>query len=52
MRSRSPKAARAAPIRGRAIPDLDAGMLARLGALLAIAFGFGLAAQLLVGVPH
>jgi len=48
MRSRSPKAARAAPIRGQT----DAGMLARLGVLLAIAFGFGLAAQLLVGVPH
>jgi len=27
-------------------------MVARLGAVLAIALGFGVAAQLLVGVPH
>ena len=43
-------------------PDFDAagveerpglsGMFARLGVLLVIALGFGLAAQLLVGAPH
>jgi hypothetical protein len=32
-------------------PDL-AGMFLRLGVLLVTALGFGLAAELLVGVPH
>jgi len=61
MRSHLPKAAGPAPIRQRAIPDFDddvdeqptpSDMLARIGMLLAIALGIGLAAQLLAGVPH
>ncbi len=33
-------------------PPEPADMLARLGVLMAIALGFGLAAELMVGVPH
>ena len=33
-------------------PPGPADMFARLGLLMVIALGFGLAAQLLVGVPH
>ena len=33
-------------------PPKPADILARLGALVAIALGFGFVAQLLVGVPH
>ena len=33
-------------------PPGPAGMFARLSVLMVIALGFGLAAQLLVGVPH
>ena len=33
-------------------PLTPLGMLARLGVLLVIALGFGLAAEFLVGVPH
>jgi len=47
----------AARIRTHDAVDLDnppapADMFARLGVLMLIALGFGLAAQLLVGVPH
>jgi hypothetical protein len=33
-------------------PSWPSGIFARLGVLLVIALGFGLAAQLLVGAPH
>ena len=61
MRNHLPKEAKPPPVCERAIPNLDDGvdepptlsvMLARIGVLLAIALGFGLAAQLLVGVPY
>jgi hypothetical protein len=62
MRRRLSNPGTAARFGARANPDFDAagvaeppgpsGMFARLGVLLLIALGFGLAAQLLVGVPH
>jgi hypothetical protein len=62
MRSHSSSAAPTARSRARAISEFDdapveeppgpSGMFARLGVVLLIALGFGLAAQLLVGAPH
>ena len=62
MLSQAPKAMAAMQIRGCSIADFDAAsaeeppapsaMFVRLGALMVIALYFGLAAQLLVGVPH
>ena len=62
MRDHSSGPTPAARFRALAISDFDpapveeppglSGMFARLGVLLVIALGFGLAAQLLVGAPH
>ncbi len=62
MSSCWPDATKAALIGGRSVADFDgasaggraapSGIFARLGVLLVIALCFGLAAQLLVGVPH
>ncbi len=62
MGSQAPDATTAASIHGQTMADFDAAsaeeppapsdIFARLGVLIAVALCFGLAAQLLVGVPH